>query len=502
MICKYCNKEIRDNSVICPECGKRLSKASLFSQLYKFNEIPRRYFLCGLALLVAGIISLLSFLLMMNKDAYILKENSITYEVDGDSTVFYFNDWELDSEDGIAVDGNSVNQSFYGDAFAFFDANSIKQENDGTSSSVSTLYFANNKGVHEVAENVIDFRLSPGGKYIVYIDSVEELKLYNCQKAVEEEIDHNVLRQNLCVADDGSIVYLKKESDGEYMYIYKGGKITEYEKEDREPISVTNGAKRIFMLDSADSLYYYDGGEEVKVATDVSDYWLDENGDDIFYHADGKSYIYDGKGDPYELSEDSVTLVLCDNMAKYISGTSTYYGVSDFTKKYYTDDEGTLYYADGKYELAEVAEGVEMVKATVDGKSVVYICEGELISYNSSGDNKNEIADDVLTFVMTDDARHVYYVDEEGTLYVKFGKKDPEEIAEDVLDFGITADEYVFFTVSDGEGYELLAVKGTGDAKSVCDDLADMPDISHSTVKYVDGDDVYVSGGDLKFNER
>ncbi|MBQ8696608.1 MAG: zinc ribbon domain-containing protein, partial [Clostridia bacterium] len=339
MICKYCGKEIADNSVICPACGKRLVKSSLWSQLYKLNEIPKRYWLCGAALLVSGIVSLLSFLLLLKDEAYTLKENVITFEQDGESTVFYFDDWELDSEDGVMVDEERMSTSFSGNTFAFFDANSVEQGGDGSVYSVATLYYANNKGVHKVADKVRDFRLSPWGKYIVYVDSVQELQLYDCQKQTEVEIDHNVLINNLCVADDGSIIYLKKESDGEYMFIYRGGKSTEYGETDREPISVTDGGKRFYMTDSADNLYYFNGTTEIKVAADVSACWLDDKGTDIFYHSDGKSYIYTGSGDPHELSEDALSLVLCDNTALYVSDGIVHYGITEFSKKYYTDSD-------------------------------------------------------------------------------------------------------------------------------------------------------------------
>jgi len=504
MICKYCNKEIQDNSVICPACGKRLVKNSLFSQLYKFSEIPRRYFVCGVVLLISGIVSVLSFFLFMDREHYTLKENFITYV----NEAMYVNGIKV--EDYTITKANS-NASIRGNVIAFFDADSIKQEGDGSAGESATLYFVKADDAteaYEVAEEVREFVLSPYGSYIAYVNTEDELHLYNCKKQTDKKIDRNALVNNICVADDGSIAYLTKRESGEYMHIYKGGEPIKWES-DRIPVSISNGAKHVYMLDSVKNLYHYDGSEEEKIAVSVEGFWFNEKGDDIFYHADDKTFVYGGSGEPKELADEYLTFVPCDNLALYescplVDGGEPvlHYGISEFSKKYYVGDDDTLYFLNGRWEFDEVAEKVDDAKPAVDGKSVVYVAEGELMIYHSSSKKHTEIAEDVTQFVMTDDARMIYYTDDEFTLYVKFGNKEPSEIAENVVSFDITHKEYLFYVLEDGGEYELFAVKGTGEAESICDGLERQPELDYAMIKYADGEDEYVSRGDLKFEKQ
>lgn len=495
MICKYCKAHIDNGSTRCPHCDRPLKNKPLPARMIgALKDMPVRNWVCVAVLLVAGAIALAVFLAGMQPDPFVIAEDTVSTINDGKNTALYYNGAPLDGQYSTEI--LKACTSSDGKVMTFMEG--------------EVLYLADKKGVRVVSENVAHYQLSPSGDKLAYINSVGELYRYSRSSKKSTLIDYNVLGSHLCIASDGTLAYLKQETAGDVMYYCTGKKPQKYAEDDRYPVSVSDGAKHIYSVDGSMNLYYRAGGKESPIGEKIerSPLYLNKDGSHITFVFDGATYVYSANSGVKRLADAVLTPVTPAHTESYTSVAyladdcvQTRLGMNNFTKKYFTDPKGNLYYTDKKYSTQTVDSAVAGAVVSVDGKRAFYLTEkGELIQLN--GIKATPVAEGITSFAASHDGRFIYYIDEKATLYCKHGRLSPKLLSENVGNLALSGKDYLFFTVNVEDGIrDLYAVKGRGGTDLVCSGVSEYR-VGAGAAYYLKDGVRYFSKANLKFKER
>ena len=199
------------------------------------------------------------------------------------------------------------------------------------------------------------FYFSPDGKYVYYMS----------------KFDKNEWTGTLCRAEYGK---LRKDSgkNEKYIEVIDSGVQT--------GVYFVGGSDILYQKNEG-ALYYYNGGEPVRVARNVESHWNDDNGR-ILYMAEEKEERYTLYGVKTADIEDKVKLA---------SGVEDFYGYSDFDHIFYGKD-GDLYVTafGGKSEkLADDA----YVREVSEGKVYYTVSNGSALNLYDYVTDSNADAD-------------------------------------------------------------------------------------------------------------
>lgn len=270
-------------------------------------------------------------------------------------------------------------------------------------------------------------------------------------KAEEKEIASNVMKSY--VLKNGKVIY---RTSGDDLYLYVNEERTEIDNNVYIFIVDAN-EKYVFWYNDEYDLFYMNiakDKEGTKLASNVDNFNISEDGKTIFYTKDSKLYIIEKFGEKEKLAQEIYTW-------SYASADSKTIIWSTDTGEYNEDDYTTIYdytmYQDGKIIDLELDMNVSSLYYDADSEKLF------ALEYTGSDDNWNslytiysydcsdgkqgkevEIETDVQYFVGIADGK-AYYVkdivnDANGTpsadLYC-----DDKKIASDIYPYGIQMDE-------------------------------------------------------------
>ncbi len=155
------------------------------------------------------------------------------------------------------------------------------------------LYRANKKDESvKIMDKVKSYSFSPNDKYIVSVDSDDNLYVYNNKK--NEKIVSDIKEVKAVTNDD--VIYLKDGILNRRSLNYKKEEITKIEKNFGRELTVIND-KYLIYLDGNKSLKLYDltNDNNIKIDEDVSAYYSEPNIEEFYYLTlDSTLYYYDG----------------------------------------------------------------------------------------------------------------------------------------------------------------------------------------------------------------
>lgn len=378
-----------------------------------------------------------------------------------------------------------------------------------------TLHVLKGSKVINVAEEVVNFKLSVTGNGIAYI--VEDgdeyvLNLYNVGSKKNTVIATNVYESIYDLSPDGkSVCYYEYDEDDDsstlmYATASKNTKITSSEVELK---GLSNGGKYIYAIGTNDDgdeiLYSFNTkGEREKLDNiSSSSVYFNEDHTQVLFYNEGKSYVSTKGKEAVKVSSSQIRLLVAPNAQAFTGPESRTYPVKSLFDHVYTgsDSNGNhsaWYIRKNTEKSCKLVSNISNVKLDQSAEYLYYIYDSELrvikISHGDSASEKYKVlAEDVNSYVVTSDRSKVYYLSA-GALYScngKTGSGKKTVASDDVSDFTINGKDVVFYSI-DGDVY---ATSNGRKGKKVASDIQSLISAPNGMVYAVSEDVVYVSNG-------
>lgn len=296
-------------------------------------------------------------------------------------------------------------------------------------------------------------------RYILFTKN-DNLYLYDKKKGEDTtKIDKDV--SSFGFSDDDKYIYYINTDDELYTYKKESKKI------DNDVDSVVGTADNNIVYTKEDELYVRNMNgkkDKVKVASDVANKALSEDGSKILYQTtDDDLYIY-------KVSSKKATKIATD--VRSILDAN-----DDLDRIMYSNSDGDVYYVKGTKATKLVSEA-QVLDTDVLEQQIVYVSDDEL--FYQKGTKKAVKIDDAenITNAYIYNGNEVYYVvrddDKYELNYSKVGSKasSPKSVMDDVSSNIYTYYDKGLIVFSDVESYagELNLVKG-GKAVKISDDV-------------------------------
>lgn len=397
---------------------------------------------------------------------------------------------EVDDEYMLVCDDSIIEEGLE-------DAYLLATSMDGTAAiyeSDDELFAIQGKKSVSITDEYSNVVLSVDGAYAAVTDYDSVLTVYNTRNGEGTEIAEDV--EWFCMSPDGkSVVYTVDDDDDSVTYLYKGKDSIEL-GENLFPLTVSNGAKVIYCIDTEkDNLCVVDAkGNTEKIASDPysNRFYMNEDHTQMIFQADGKWYATVKGGEKIKLTSDSTFYFLnYQYTASFNNEFDTYsyiitYPTADLRNSYVVLDDNVSW-IDNKWELTKAAKDVEQGFVSADGKTLVYLKDnGKLQKVTSKKlDDPVDLAEDVYSFMPVSDCSAVYYINEDDELIFQKGTKEGKRIADDVEGLLITHDDYCFF----GSDEEIYSTHNGGKKVKISDEIGDMNISATVVVIWTDYDD-------------
>lgn len=335
-----------------------------------------------------------------------------------------------------------------------------------------TPYFISEKGVDKLTDATSAAVISFDGSCAVY-QAGEQLMLFSAETRSASVIAEGVASvQQISVSPASkAVAFTAQFSDSgaeRRSMIYKDGSLTPIlEGKDAIVMAVSDDASLCYYYDFGEATVYAEqNGEKTVVTTkpslktnfnftrDLSEvaFCDSEDVNHLFRLSDKQTFDL-GEGFQYTLKTD-IYSVSATNVITYINDVDSF--ENGLWLKRDTID-GVRVYAvgliNGKGELNWLAENVGSYASTNDGKRVLSLGGGKLVSTDMKGKSR-ELAADVASFAITDDGSFTYYISSAGTLFGIEGTGKPVKLASNASSV----------KVSGGVCFCLTDVTGDGDA--------------------------------------
>lgn len=501
MQCKNCGTINTENSKFCKRCGEKIVDATPNADKKKVNKILRRtIFLIFIVLLVCCILGFLK----ENEKKVCSVENTIIGYIGTEDNSSYI----VDTNKKIVINGISDIRGWKKTACSMDGATSVYLLND------NSLIMVQDASVIEVAEGVQSFAFADNGNKIAYCDMDNALLLYDCESMLVEKIANRVSEDNFKLSPQGkAVTYVDQEAESKLCVYFNE---TVYEiGEDLLPIALPDNAKYIYCYNTQnDGIYVkYLNGESKKLATNNG--WifiLNKEHTQLQFLSNDSWFVSDEGEDKIKLFDNcnsgiSLSATLTGNVINEMcyGQMGTYVrGISDLTDAFYvsTDSNNTinLYYVDKEWNGVLIEEDIARTGIDKTGKDIFYIKDNRLFKIED-GKYKNPffVTDNVKDFVVTSDGEEIYYIDNEDTLWYKKGRNDAKRIADEVSNnyFCITYDDYVLFLTDYSNGVGILYSSYRGKEKErIADDVIKVT-VSKKFVEYRTNYDYETETSDL-----
>ena len=280
-------------------------------------------------------------------------------------------------------------------------------------------------------------KLTPDGKYIVYINDSDDDQTLCIRSA------SNKKKEAIEIKDD--VIDYMISDDSKFIAFKANGNLYEYNIAKDADVKVKNDISDYYIMEDSNALVYYKEtsddlydyyvktlgkDNEEKVGSDVSDIdFIDTDCKKYYFIEDETLYLGTLGKDEEEIDDD----------VNYI--TAAFEDGSVYYKKYDQDDDSySLYYYKGKDEVIEVFSDCDyiIIKACADETPVAVFDvtedweDDESIAYVVSYGNISELDhDDGVSYVISEDGTVLYYLADVN--YKKSSSKDndDEEDSED-----------------------------------------------------------------------
>ena len=342
-------------------------------------------------------------------------------------------------------------------------------------SSDKELYCVKSDKVKLASEDVESFAMSIKGEGIVYVNSDDELYIYNCSNGKKTKIADDVKSAGLVISPDGKTVgYVS--SDDDKSYVYKGNK--SYAVSDSNKIvAVADSAKYIYTYDSESKTLYSvstnKDKDKVKISMDVELPSITFNKDysQVMFVSAGKIYFSQNTKDKQNVRTGASFSLVTPEFSDGILNSS--YNVKSLLDNLYRID-GDVYHVDNKCETEKIASGSSYV-LTKDAGTLFYLKSGDV--YKKAVKSSKEpvkLAEDVVSFVASPDGKFIYYRNSDDELWGKKGTSDSKKVADDVYKISMTSANEVLilndFNSSNSTG-TLYSCSNGKDKKRLSDDV-------------------------------
>lgn len=525
MFCNQCGKELPDDAMFCPECGaKQEAAAAPVVPAAPVAEAPAAAPVAptpaapvnaavpaqvpakkkGASKKIIGIVTaavvvvavLLVVLLAGGKggSAYdSISKDMIFANYMGDGVYYFFN------VKGEGTEVEDVDRTYYN-----ADGSRIFYRTDDYE-----LYYMDSKFKSvKIADDVYNATISYTGEYIAYTtfeDSYDSydttLYIYNVKGDKSTKIDSGVYAYEVCISPSGKTVgYLKDYESYDDNTLYIGGVNIDSKKVDKDgcyPVAVSDNGKNFYYANSSEKLYFYNGKESEKIATDVDDeLWFNKSISEVVFTKNGKTYFYTPK-----MSEP--TKILNDDIYDFITPEAL---VNDACSEYGTIigkaslKDSVLEAYDGLFWLNN--KGTDTVKISNayryqlsgDGKSILYISGGDLYKVSKFNERMTEkllyTGDYLERVIASKDLSKIYLVTDEDELYYYKSAKKIEKISNDFDAYSAAAyNESAgrIFYVEDEDLYS--AGTNAKSKKKVMEDVYGVQSFLNGVIYFYEGED-------------
>lgn len=301
----------------------------------------------------------------------------------------------------------------------------------------------------------LGYMLSSDGSKVYYCDEDNNFRVWDKETDTEEKISANVYYFD--ANDDAYSYYIYNEDDSEtHMYVNLAG-ATETKRLSETSQGCTfiqQGKAIIYERDGdyneseekwvSDIYIYYDGGEEIRIATDVYQYVVSEDGTKLYYiDTDAKLYKQElpvindktlKKPEKIANQVEKAQKETIGNNAEEVTLSPNSRNVA------YLDDDNNMYMSVNGKEMAKVGTDVKNMFIG-DNRFVFLSNDGNLYvnnNYNKSRNikkNNDLVAESVVTVSVSKYAQNVIFHTERDSLVLFKNGKDTKELMSDVKEY-------------------------------------------------------------------
>lgn len=367
------------------------------------------------------------------------------------------------------------------------DINFIRYSADNSLTAVmdtdKTLWVVKGKKLVQVEEDVEAFRISTYGDAIAYMKDIKsgkgELYLYNVSKGKSTELSKDAYEfgYSFVMSPDGkSVAFLEADKKGNsVLMVSKNGKEAEELEKSATPYAVSDNAKYVYYVKD-NKLYVND--EKIESKERVNRLFFNADCTEVLYSAGGETKYFTVKnGEAVKVDKKSLSgigvpngvVVAYDDMYRTVV-----YGIDTFDKSVVAIENGLYYMSDGGEELEKITSSLDAAQLSEDGKSLLYIDDGDLVYVKNVAkpDKAEKIKKlDADELYASKDLKTVYFINEDDELcYLK--KDEGVVIAKDIYRAAYS-DEYGVIYFQDDD--ELCYAKKTKKSvKTITDDASSL----------------------------
>lgn len=429
--CQSCGNPVGD-SPFCPNCGAPVKAAKTKKAL----KLPPKKILIPAAAVVA-VILVLAIVLALPSGSGMPTYSGRLYPIysNDDEATYFANGTKLleDTFDGDYTYSRSSMDY----------AVTVYLADDGV------LWAATAKGLVELGDEAETFQLSADGSTVAYIDEDQNLFLGSTKTGECEEIAEDVV--SVVLSPNGkTVVYMTYEKDEPVTWLHNAKEPVEL-GESLYPLAVSDGAKYLYCVNEKNALVLVDKkGDTEKLCADVddgNDFLFNKDLSQVIFCAKDKWYICVRGGEKEKISIDATYLSMLT--PRWTQSTNTgyaaIYNVKSLTGRFYYGS-GEIVYLEKDLETTSVADEVNTITISDDGKRVYFLSKNNRLKYVTASDPDEEVdvAKHVYDYEVLSDGKTVCYYDEDSILYVLKGKKTVE-IEEEVFSLYRTHDDKVLF---------------------------------------------------------
>lgn len=328
--------------------------------------------------------------------------------------------------------------------------------------SAGQLAYVKGGKVVEVEEEVYGFRLSADGKAIVYsADEGTSLYLYPIGGSATKIEDDTSVGSYVISPNGKSVLYSAyDEEDGKSVVYFYNGKESVKVASDGSALGVSDGGKYIYYSSTNDegkvNVYFYNKNKEEKTKLETLSriQFNDDLSQALIVNDEGKSYISNKGGEAEKISGKSLYI---------ISGKTLYSNniipVDNFYGKLFSSSDNDIY------------------------------------KIEKNPDKTEKLISNYYSYSVDESFETIHYVDDDGDFFVtkvSYGEKAKDKaklIAEEVSSFKVTSNGKIAYYISDEEVFAING-KGSGKAKRVStDDVSSSLSMDDNDVLYFVCDD-------------
>lgn len=341
----------------------------------------------------------------------------------------------------------------------------------------------------EIASDVTNVRVGKEGKYVAYLSNEDgdyysqTLYIYNVSKDKSNKIDDEVYGDYLTISVSGESVAYGKDYDNGEFDTYVAGYSKDPKKiaeEDARPVAVSDNAKKAYYVDGDRTLYYFNGKDKEKVASDVSSaFWTNSDLSELVFSKDGDTYFCKPGKDEEKIGKTTIySVVYPVTYGVCYIGNNTQALLNDTIKgQVVYGDDGDLYWVNKKAtEMSRMDKSVSNIQMSEDGSAVVYVSKQKVYKIDKfKADVEPKLLyddEDIYYLVASADLKKVYgySYDDEAVYYFKNSKK-AVKLSEDVDSMAFNYNNGKLYLAADEELYEAKTTESSVKKVSVDGDV-------------------------------